>query len=136
MNISFRSIALVAFQYISIIGILLSTSNVARSQAEPAYNPAVLKLIYTLNPAQSESSFLDTILIPTKGDPSAHRIEIDPKRFTRLLSRFYSQVASLRTMRSNHKTSKDFFRNKHYLILLDRQDSSIHAGESLKSGCT
>ena len=105
MNISFRSIALVATQYISIIAILLSTSNVARSQAESTYNPAVLKLIYTLNPAQSESSFLDTILIPAKGDPSAHRIEIDPKRFARLLSQFYSQVASLRTINTSDETS-------------------------------
>ena len=41
MNISLRSIALVATQYISIILVLLSTSNVARSQAESTYNSGV-----------------------------------------------------------------------------------------------
>ena len=86
-------------------------------------NPAVLKLIYTLNPAQSESSFLDTILIPTKGDPSAHRSEIDPKRFARLLSQFYSQVASLRTINTSDETSPS---RQLYSLLFGPLHESFH----------
>ena len=88
-----------------VIALLLATSNRSRSKPASDYKPAVLKLIYTINPTQSDSSFLDTILIPSSGEPAAQRIQIDPKQFTRLLSQFYSQVASLRTIKTSDESA-------------------------------
>ena len=88
-----------------VIALLLATSNRSRSKPASDYKPAVLKLIYTINPTQSDSSFLDTILIPSTGEPAAQRIQIEPKQFTRLLSQFYSQVASLRTIKTSDESA-------------------------------
>lgn len=103
------------FQYLGIqlIGIsmvLLSEINPARSQTQESksiesYNPAVLKLIYTLNPSASEKSLLDIILIPPSGDSVAQRTQINPKEFSRLLRQFYSDVSSLRRLKTSNATS-------------------------------
>lgn len=70
-----------------------------------SYNPAVLKLIYSINKAKPDVSFLDSILIPVKGEPVARRLTINPKDFTALLSQFYSEVASLRLINTNNSNS-------------------------------
>lgn len=103
------------FQYLGIqlIGIsmvLLSEINPARSQTQESksiesYKPAVLKLIYTLNPSASEKSLLDIILIPPSGDSVAQRTQINPKEFSRLLRQFYSDVSSLRRFKTSNATS-------------------------------
>ena len=101
MKMCFQGIGKATFHFMWVIALVLATSNSSRSKPAVDYKPAVLKLIYTINPTQSESSFLDTILIPSSGEPAAQRVQIDPKQFTRLLSQFYSQVASLRTINTS-----------------------------------
>ena len=105
MTMVFQRIGKATFHLMCIIALLLATSNRSRSKPASDYKPAVLKLIYTINPTQSDSSFLDTILIPSTGEPAAQRIQIDPKQFTRLLSQFYSQVASLRTIKTSDESA-------------------------------
>ena len=97
-------------QLIGISMILVSEINPGRSQIQGSesiknHNPAVLKLIYTLNPSASESSLLDIILIPPSGDSVAQRTQINPKEFTRLLSQFYSEVSSLRLLKTSNASS-------------------------------
>ena len=101
MKMFFQGICKATFHFMWVIALVLATSNSSRSKPAVDYKPAVLKLIYTINPTQSDSSFLDTILIPSSGEPAAQRVQIDPKQFTRLLSQFYSQVASLRTINTS-----------------------------------
>jgi CHAT domain-containing protein len=98
------------FQLIGVSMILVSEINPGRCQIQESesvksHNPAVLKLIYTINPSASESSLLDIILIPASGDSVAQRTQINPKEFTRLLSQFYSEVSSLRLLKTSNASS-------------------------------
>ena len=80
-------------------------SQVQQNESTKRHKPAVIKLIYTINPSTPESSFLDTILIPPKGESVAQRTKIDPKEFTSYLSKFYSEVSSLRLLNTNNASS-------------------------------
>ena len=69
------------------------------------YNPAVLKLIYSVDPTKPNSSVLDTILIPVQGEAIARRSTLDPRQFATTLRTFYSEVASLRPIETDQPTS-------------------------------
>ena len=80
----------------------------ANTKTEPViqqYKPAVLKLIFSVNKNNPDDSFLDTILIPVNGEPTAKRSAINVKTFARLLSTFYSQVASLRLLNTDNPSA-------------------------------
>ena len=86
----------------------LGNKSLATPKPESAaqqYKPAVLKLIFSVNKNNQANSFLDTILIPTIGEPTAKRSTVDLKQFARLLSTFYSQVASLRLVNTNNPSA-------------------------------
>lgn len=74
-------------------------------QGEQVYKPAVLKLIYTINEEIQDESFLDTILISADEQPKARRVKVNPKKFSRTLSQFYSQVASQGLINTTNQNS-------------------------------
>lgn len=96
---------------LSFLALLIASSNnksFANTKIEPdvqQYKPAVLKLIFSVNKNNPDDSFLDTILIPVKGEAIAKRSTINVKTFARLLSTFYSQVASLRLLNTGNSSA-------------------------------
>ena len=77
-----RSLRQWTFFSLWLAALMLSTASVAYSKTGSNHKSAVLKLIYTIDPDQPESSFLDAILIPSSGEPAAQRVPVDPKQFT------------------------------------------------------
>ena len=100
-----------AVQILSFSGLLLGLNLQSHAQSHSStntsgrYNPAVLKLIYSVDPTKPNSSVLDTILIPVTGEPTARRITINPKDFATTLGRFYADVASLRPIQTDKEHS-------------------------------
>lgn len=119
-----RSLRQWIFFALWLAALMLSTDSVAYSKTGSNYKSAVLKLIYTIDPNQPESSFLDAILIPSMGEPEAQRVPVDPKQFTRLLSQFYSQVASLRAIKTSDSSSPA---RRLYDILIGPLEEDIQA---------
>ena len=131
MRLSIRRLALGALQFLSIGGFLLASPSFSLAQSTTTsevrehYNPAVLKLIYSIDPSKPDSSFLDTILIPVSGEATARRIKISPKQFAATLGRFYADVASLRPLNPKRATSPS--RQLHD-ILIGPLDQELRSG--------
>ena len=100
-----------AVKVLSISGLVLGVSLNSHAQTQPSaktsdrYNPAVLKLIYSVDPTKPNSSVLDAILIPVQGEAIARRSTLDPRQFATTLRTFYGEVASLRPIETDQPTS-------------------------------
>ena len=77
-----------AVKILSISGLVLGVSLNSHAQTQPSaktsdrYNPAVLKLIYSVDPTKPNSSVLDTILIPVQGEAIARRFAAEGLRYS------------------------------------------------------
>ena len=100
-----------AVKILSISGLVLGVSLNSHAETRPTektsdrYIPAVLKLIYSVDPTKPNSSVLDTILIPVQGEAIARRSTLDPQQFATTLRTFYGEVASLRPIETDQPTS-------------------------------
>ena len=100
-----------AVKLLSISGLVLGVSLSSHAQTQPSpqtsdrYSPAVLKLIYSVDPTKPNSSVLDAILIPVQGEAISRRSTLDPQQFATTLRTFYSEVASLRPIETDRATS-------------------------------
>ena len=73
---NFRQFALLILAFLVASSGNKSFANTKTEPVTQQYKPAVLKLIFSVNKNNPDDSFLDTILIPVNGEPTAKRSEV------------------------------------------------------------